>query len=185
MECIIEAHLLAARHLLARGDTQAALGEAETGLLHAVACGYGLLRIELLVALARIRLAWPDPPESHPGRAGGARPRGPSRLRLRLGRSRRGTGLGRGLLRQPRARARSTRVHPRARGAQAHRTPGRRRNRAMARPNELTRKTTDRAPRSTASRRLPPHTRADSAGSARRRDCAPSVVCPSSTCASS
>lgn len=64
MEWIIEAHLLAAQHLLARGDTQAALGEAETGLLHAVACGYGLLRIELLVALARIRLAWPDPPKA-------------------------------------------------------------------------------------------------------------------------
>jgi tetratricopeptide (TPR) repeat protein len=64
MESTIEAHLLAARHLLARGDTQAALGEAETGLLHAVACGYGLLRIELLVVLARIRLAWPDPPKA-------------------------------------------------------------------------------------------------------------------------
>jgi tetratricopeptide (TPR) repeat protein len=61
MEWIIEAHLLTSRHLLARGDPQAALGEAETGLLHAVACGYGLLRIELLVTLARIRLAWPDP----------------------------------------------------------------------------------------------------------------------------
>ena len=64
MERIIEAHLLAARHLLARGDTQSALGEAETGLLHAVACGYGLLRIELLVTLARVRLAWPDPPKA-------------------------------------------------------------------------------------------------------------------------
>lgn len=61
MEWIIEAHLLAARHLLALGDTQSALGEAETGLLHAVTCGFGLLRIELLVTLARIRLAWPDP----------------------------------------------------------------------------------------------------------------------------
>jgi tetratricopeptide (TPR) repeat protein len=61
MQGIIEAHLLTARHLLAHGDTQAALGEAETGLLHAVSCGYGLLRIELLVALARIRLTWPDP----------------------------------------------------------------------------------------------------------------------------
>lgn len=57
---IIEAHLLTARHLLACGDPQAALGEAETGLLHAVSCGFGLLRIELLVAVARIRLAWPD-----------------------------------------------------------------------------------------------------------------------------
>jgi tetratricopeptide (TPR) repeat protein/cellulose biosynthesis protein BcsQ len=64
MELIIEAHLLAARHLLTRGDTQGALDEAETGLLHAVTCGYGLLRIELLVALARIRLAWPDPPKA-------------------------------------------------------------------------------------------------------------------------
>jgi tetratricopeptide (TPR) repeat protein len=64
MEPIIEAHLLTARHLVAAGDPQAALGEAETGLLHAVACGYGLLRIELLVALARIRLAWPDPPRA-------------------------------------------------------------------------------------------------------------------------
>jgi hypothetical protein len=64
MGAIIEAHLLAARHLLARGDTQGALGEAETGLLHAVTCGFGLLRIELLVALARIRLAWPDPPKA-------------------------------------------------------------------------------------------------------------------------
>ncbi|HYI11638.1 MAG TPA: DUF4062 domain-containing protein [Thermoanaerobaculia bacterium] len=64
MEHIIEAHLLAARHLLARGDPQSAVGEAETGLLHAVACGFGLLRIELLVTLARIRLAWPDPPRA-------------------------------------------------------------------------------------------------------------------------
>jgi tetratricopeptide (TPR) repeat protein len=64
MRWIIEAHLLTARHLLARGDTQAAAGEAETGLLHAVACGYGLLRTELLVALARVRLAWPDAPKA-------------------------------------------------------------------------------------------------------------------------
>ncbi|HEX4607042.1 MAG TPA: DUF4062 domain-containing protein [Urbifossiella sp.] len=61
MEWIITAHLLAARHLLNSGNPQAALGEAESGLLHATACGYGLLRIELLVTLARIRLAWPDP----------------------------------------------------------------------------------------------------------------------------
>jgi hypothetical protein len=64
MQYIIEAHLIATRHLLARGDAQGALGEAETGLLHAVACGFGLLRIELLVALARIRLAWPDAPKA-------------------------------------------------------------------------------------------------------------------------
>lgn len=64
MQAIIEAHLLTAQHLLARGDAQSALGEAEMGLLHAEACGYGLLRIELLVTLARIRLAWPDPPKA-------------------------------------------------------------------------------------------------------------------------
>ncbi len=64
MHYIIEAHLLTARHFLASGDPQAALGEAEAGLLHAISCGYGLLRIELLVAMARIRLAWPDPPKA-------------------------------------------------------------------------------------------------------------------------
>jgi tetratricopeptide (TPR) repeat protein len=64
MEYIIEAHLLTARHLLAIGDPQGALGEAEAGLLHAVSCGYELLRIELQVTLARIRLAWPDPPRA-------------------------------------------------------------------------------------------------------------------------
>ena len=64
MEYIIEAHLLTARHFLVFGDSQAALGEAESGLLHAVSCGYGLLRIELLVALSQIRLAWPDPPKA-------------------------------------------------------------------------------------------------------------------------
>lgn len=62
MEWIVDAHLLTARHLLARSDLQGAVAEADTGLLHAVTCGYGLLRIELLIALARIRLAWPDPP---------------------------------------------------------------------------------------------------------------------------
>jgi tetratricopeptide (TPR) repeat protein len=64
MELIIEAHLLAARHQLFSGDLQAALAEADAGLLHATSCGYGLLRIELLVALARIWLAWPDPPQA-------------------------------------------------------------------------------------------------------------------------
>ncbi|HYC88587.1 MAG TPA: DUF4062 domain-containing protein [Thermoanaerobaculia bacterium] len=64
IEYIIEAHLLTARYLLVLGDTQAALGEAETGLLHALACGFGLLRIELLVTLAHIWLAWPDPPKA-------------------------------------------------------------------------------------------------------------------------
>jgi hypothetical protein len=62
MELIITAHLLAARQALAMGDNQVALAEAELGLLHADTCGYGLLQIELLIALARSRLAWPDPP---------------------------------------------------------------------------------------------------------------------------
>ena len=62
MKLIIIAHLLTARHCLATGDSQAALAEAELGLLHAETCGYGLIRIELLIALTRIRLAWPDPP---------------------------------------------------------------------------------------------------------------------------
>ena len=62
MEWVVSAHLLAARHRLALGDSQAALAEAECGLLHASSCGYGLLRIELLIALARIRLALPDAP---------------------------------------------------------------------------------------------------------------------------
>ena len=61
MDCAIEAHLLSARYFLATWDLQAAVSEAETGLLHAVSCGYQLLRIELLVVLAQVHLAWPDP----------------------------------------------------------------------------------------------------------------------------
>jgi hypothetical protein len=64
MADILHAHILSARHLLAIGDAQAALSEAETGVLQAVSSGFGLLRIELLVVLARIRLAWPDPPKA-------------------------------------------------------------------------------------------------------------------------
>jgi len=60
MQYIVEAHLLTALHLLASGDPQGALGEAEVGLLPATSCGYGLLRIELLIARARIYLVWPD-----------------------------------------------------------------------------------------------------------------------------
>ena len=62
MEWIITTHLLTARQVLGFGDSQAALAEVENGLLHAESCGYGLLRIELLIALARIHLAWPNPP---------------------------------------------------------------------------------------------------------------------------
>jgi len=62
MESIIESHLLTAQHLLATGDKPNALGEVDAGLLHAVSCGYGLKRIELLVTRARIFLQWPNPP---------------------------------------------------------------------------------------------------------------------------
>jgi tetratricopeptide (TPR) repeat protein len=64
MQHIIEAHLLSALGFLASGRHQSALVEAETGLQHALSCEFGLLRIELLIALARIRLAWPDPPKA-------------------------------------------------------------------------------------------------------------------------
>ena len=60
LEPIIEAHLLTARHSLATGDVQSGIAEAESGLLHAVTAGYGLLRIELLIALARLRLKASD-----------------------------------------------------------------------------------------------------------------------------
>ncbi|MCC7377013.1 MAG: DUF4062 domain-containing protein [Verrucomicrobiales bacterium] len=61
---IIEAHLLTGRYLLSKGETQAAAGEVEAGLIHAVACEYRLLQIELMVTMARVRLAWPDPPQA-------------------------------------------------------------------------------------------------------------------------
>ena len=61
MQWVVNGHLLSARYFLANGNNMASLAEAELGLLHAETCGYSLLRIELLIALARIRLAWPDP----------------------------------------------------------------------------------------------------------------------------
>ena len=64
MAQIVEGYLLSARRSHALGDQQGAFDAAETGLLHAVSCGFCLLRIELLVAMARIRLAWPDPPKA-------------------------------------------------------------------------------------------------------------------------
>lgn len=60
MELVIEGHWIAADLARRRGDLQGARDEALTGLNHAAACGYGLLRIELLVVLSRIYLAWPD-----------------------------------------------------------------------------------------------------------------------------
>lgn len=64
MRSSIEANLLTSRYLLASGDPQAALNEAETGFLHAVSCGHGLLRIELLVVMSRIHLTWPEAPKT-------------------------------------------------------------------------------------------------------------------------
>jgi hypothetical protein len=61
MQQIIETHLLSARHLLALGDHQSALADAQIGLQQARSCEYLLLRIELLIVLARIWLAWPAP----------------------------------------------------------------------------------------------------------------------------
>lgn len=64
LEPIVETHLLTARHLLTVGNHQHALADAETGLLQATACGYGLLHIDLLLTVARIRLVWPAPAEA-------------------------------------------------------------------------------------------------------------------------
>ena len=61
MEMIIEGHWIAADLARRRGDLPGSKVEALTGARHAEACGYGLLRIELLTLLARIHVAWPDP----------------------------------------------------------------------------------------------------------------------------
>jgi hypothetical protein len=58
MQYVVEGHLLAALEFLARGDLQAGLLEVEVGLRKAVSCGFGILHMELLIALSRIRLAW-------------------------------------------------------------------------------------------------------------------------------
>jgi hypothetical protein len=64
MAHIIQAHLLSAQYFLVSRDQQAALGEAEAGLLQAVSCGFRLLRIKLLITLAQIHLGWPDAPKA-------------------------------------------------------------------------------------------------------------------------
>jgi tetratricopeptide (TPR) repeat protein len=64
MECILEAHALAARAALARGDLDTARAEADDGLRQARLCGYRLRQIELLVTLSKIDLAWPDAPKA-------------------------------------------------------------------------------------------------------------------------
>jgi tetratricopeptide (TPR) repeat protein len=60
MEWILEAHFLAARAALIRGDLAGARAEADDGLRQARLCGYRLRQIELLVTQSAIDLAWPD-----------------------------------------------------------------------------------------------------------------------------
>jgi hypothetical protein len=60
MNLILEAHELAARSALARGDLYTARAEADGGLRQARLCGYRLRQINLLVTLSAIDLAWPD-----------------------------------------------------------------------------------------------------------------------------
>ena len=60
MEMAIEGHWIAADLARRRGDLPGARDEALTGVNHAEACGFGLLRVELLGLLARVQLAWPD-----------------------------------------------------------------------------------------------------------------------------
>ena len=60
MQWILEAHDLAARLALTRGDLHGARAEADDGLRQARLCGYRLRQIELLVTLSAIDLAWPD-----------------------------------------------------------------------------------------------------------------------------
>jgi tetratricopeptide (TPR) repeat protein len=60
MEWILEAHDLAARAALVRGDLAGARAEADDGLRQARLCGYRLRLIELLAKSSAIDLAWPD-----------------------------------------------------------------------------------------------------------------------------
>jgi tetratricopeptide (TPR) repeat protein len=61
MEYIIRAHILAAGISYCAGNLSDALTEASTGLNHAEGCGYGQFSIDLLLQLAKINLAIPDP----------------------------------------------------------------------------------------------------------------------------
>ncbi|NQZ05720.1 MAG: DUF4062 domain-containing protein [Algicola sp.] len=61
MECIIRAHILAAAISYCAGNLADALLEATTGLNHAEGCGYGQFAIDLLLQLAKINLAIPEP----------------------------------------------------------------------------------------------------------------------------
>ncbi|MBT9558056.1 MAG: DUF4062 domain-containing protein [Myxococcales bacterium] len=61
MSLIIEAHALAARAALARGDLTTALSEATDGARLAQTTGFRLLEIENLLALSAVHLALPNP----------------------------------------------------------------------------------------------------------------------------
>ncbi len=61
MECIIRAHILAAEIAYCAEDFPSALSEATTGMNHAEGCGYGKFAIDILLQLAKINLAIPDP----------------------------------------------------------------------------------------------------------------------------
>src|SRR5262249_40004043 len=57
MEVLLRSHRLASAIALATNDPSTAIAEAEEGLSHANACGYGLHAIDLLLDLARAHLA--------------------------------------------------------------------------------------------------------------------------------
>jgi tetratricopeptide (TPR) repeat protein len=61
MEVILRAHILAAEIAYCSGDWAGALAEVATGLNQAEGCGYGKFAIELLLQLAKIHLAIPEP----------------------------------------------------------------------------------------------------------------------------
>ena len=60
MRWILEAHDLAARWALARGDLHGAQAEIDDGLRQARLCGYGIRVIEMLISQSAVALAWPD-----------------------------------------------------------------------------------------------------------------------------
>ncbi|MFC2145882.1 DUF4062 domain-containing protein [Acidobacteriota bacterium] len=61
MEVILRAHILAAEIAYWSGDFAAAISEATTGLNQAEGCGFGKFAIDLLLQLAKIHLAIPEP----------------------------------------------------------------------------------------------------------------------------
>lgn len=60
MECILQAHILAAEIAHCSGDLPGALAEANAGLNLAEGCGFGRFAIDLLLLLAKTQLAIPE-----------------------------------------------------------------------------------------------------------------------------